>query len=90
MDFFHDRNPFQVYFTDTISPKNGSARASSSSSNSLRFQLPYSASRPVRCTNPNAGYELSKEALELAKVWFDDLLSRKKVIETFQCDFYLL
>ncbi len=29
---------------------------------------------------PNCGHELSKEALELAKVWFDDLLSGKKVI----------
>ena len=29
---------------------------------------------------PNSGHELSKEALELAKVWFDDLLSCKKVI----------
>jgi hypothetical protein len=29
---------------------------------------------------PNLGHELSKEALELAKVWFDDLLSGKKVI----------
>jgi len=29
---------------------------------------------------PNSGHELSKEALELAKVWFDDLLSGKKVI----------
>ena len=29
---------------------------------------------------PNAGHELSKEALELAKLWFDDLLSGKKVI----------
>ena len=28
----------------------------------------------------NSGHELSKEALELAKVWFDDLLSGKKVI----------
>jgi predicted esterase len=29
---------------------------------------------------PNLGHELSKEALELAKVWFDDLLSSKEVI----------
>ena len=29
---------------------------------------------------PNSGHELSKEALELAKAWFDDLLSGKKVI----------
>ena len=29
---------------------------------------------------PNSGHELSKEALELAKLWFDDLLSGKKVI----------
>ena len=29
---------------------------------------------------PNFGHELSKEALELAKVWFDDLLSGKEVI----------
>lgn len=29
---------------------------------------------------PNSGHELSKNALELAKVWFDDLLSGKKVI----------
>ena len=29
---------------------------------------------------PNSGHELSKEALELAKLWFDDFLSGKKVI----------
>ena len=29
---------------------------------------------------PNSGHELSKNALELAKLWFDDLLSGKKVI----------
>lgn len=29
---------------------------------------------------PNSGHELSKDALDLAKVWFDDLLSNKKVI----------
>ena len=29
---------------------------------------------------PNSGHELSKEALELATVWFDDLFSGKKVI----------
>lgn len=30
---------------------------------------------------PNAGHELSKEALDLAKVWFDDLLSGKKILD---------
>ena len=29
---------------------------------------------------PHSGHELSKSALELAKVWFDDLLSGKKII----------